>query len=78
MLSVAALLVFAFALLAVAWVFAFTLAPAIPRIHALLANGRDPALMVQPRLVVGHRRRLRSFADVPSVTAPVANWRVAA
>ncbi|RDE06468.1 hypothetical protein [Sphingomonas aracearum] len=78
MTMVSTVLVFAFAFALVAWVFAFTLVPALPRIRAVLAGREDPALASQHRIVIGERRRTRSFAGTSAVTAPVANWRVAA
>ena len=78
MMIVSTVLVFAFAFAVVAWVFAFTLVPAMPRIRAVLAGQEDPALVVQHRIVIGERRRTRAFGSSAIVTAPVANWRVAA
>lgn len=56
MMMVMGFLVFAAAFAMSAWVFAFTLAPAMPRIVALLREGVDPALVRQPALVLSENR----------------------
>ncbi len=61
MLMITGSLVFAMALAASLWVFAFTLVPAIPRIAALLAGKTDPASARQPSLVL-REVRIRSRA----------------
>lgn len=60
MITVVGYLVFAAAFAASAWVLAFTLVPAAPRIIGLLRDGVDPALVVRPALIVsGNRARSR-------------------
>lgn len=69
MMTVMGLLVFAAAFTASAWVFAFTLAPALPRIVALLRGEADPALVRQPTLILSENRvrsRIRSAATLPA------------
>lgn len=69
-------LVFASALAASLAVFWFTLAPAMPRIVALLRDRVDPADMAVPMTVVGEARlRVRVQAVLP-VARPA--WRAAA
>jgi hypothetical protein len=53
-------LVFATAFAVSAWVFAFTLAPAMPRIAALLRDGVDPAALVRQPALVLNENRVRS------------------
>ena len=60
MMTVMGLLVFAAAFAASAWVFAFTLFPALPRIAALLRGEADPAPVREPALILtGNRARAR-------------------
>ena len=61
MLMITGSLVFAMALAASLWVFAFTLVPAIPRIAALLAGEADSASAERPALVL-REVRIRSRA----------------
>jgi hypothetical protein len=56
MMTIMGLLVFAAAFATSAWVFAFTLAPAMPRIVALLRYGADPAPIRQPALILTENR----------------------
>ena len=65
MMMILTMLVFAAAFSASAWVFAFTLAPAVPRIVALLRGEDDPASAPRPMLVISEdrvRARLSSAA----------------
>ncbi len=73
MMTVMSFLVFAAAFAASAWVFAFTLVPALPRIAALLRGDGDPALFRQPALILSENRvrgRIRS-APVLSARQPL-------
>jgi hypothetical protein len=68
MMTVMGLLVFAAAFAASAWVFAFTLMPALPRIAALLRGETDPALVRQSALILSEdrvRARIRSMPTQP-------------
>ena len=65
MLAVIGTMVFAGAFAAVVGVFAFTLAPALPRIAALLRGEADPVLYNRPMLILSDRRvraRVRPLA----------------
>lgn len=65
MMTILTMLVFAAAFSASARVFAFTLAPALPRIVALLRGEGDPAPAPRPMLVISEdrvRARVRSAA----------------
>ena len=69
MMMVMGFLVFATAFAASAWVFAFTLVPALPRIAALLRGEADPALFRQPALILNENRvraRIRSTPALPT------------
>jgi hypothetical protein len=69
MMTVMGLLVFAAAFAASAWVFAFTLLPALPRIVALLRGESDPALFRQPALILNENRvrvRIRATPVLPA------------
>ena len=69
MMTVMGLLVFAAAFAASAWVFAFTLVPALPRIVALLRGEADPALFRQPALILSENRvraRIRATPVLPA------------
>lgn len=73
MVTIMGLLVFAAAFAASAWVFAFTLVPALPRITALLRGEADPALVRQPALILSENRvrsRIRQAAT-PSARMPL-------
>ena len=56
MLAMLESLVFAAAFAAVVGVFAFTLAPALPRIAALLRGEADPAHAIRPALILSDRQ----------------------
>ena len=77
MVMVLGFAVFAAAFGASAWVLAFTLAPAMPRIISLLRDGVDPTMINRPALILTENRvqaRIRSRV-VPPVRMPL---RVAA
>ena len=71
MMTVMGFLVFAAAFAASAWVFAFTLVPALPRISALLRGEADPALVRQPALVLSENRLRSRIRSVPARPARI-------
>ncbi len=83
MLAVIGTMVFAGAFAAVVGVFAFTLAPALPRIAALFRGEADPALYNQPMLILSDRQlrarvrpvAIKAIAALPQALRPL---RVAA
>ena len=78
MVAVLDSMVFAAGFAAVAWVFAFTLYPALPRIAALLRGLPDPMFADQPRLVITDPR-MRTRPVRPATAArPAAPLRAVA
>ena len=79
MVAVLDSMVFAAGFALVAWVFAFTLVPALPRISALLRGLPDPAFADQPRLVITDPRvRTRSRPATTTAARPAAPLRAVA
>lgn len=77
MITVVGYLVFAAAFAASAWVLAFTLVPAMPRIIGLLRDGVDPTLVVCPALIV-RENRVRSRVRTALAQPTRATLRAAA
>lgn len=66
MMAVLGMVVFAGAFAAAAWVFAFTLVPALPRIVALLRGEADPAHVIAPMLTLSDRQLRARVRPVPA------------
>jgi hypothetical protein len=80
MMAVLGMMVFAGAFAAAGYVFAFTLAPALPRIAALLRGEADPAHVAMPVLILSDRRlraRVRPVSAAIIAARPQA-YRAAA
>lgn len=75
-MAVVGFLVFASALAASISVFWLTLAPAMPRIVALLRDGVDPTVSAVPAVIVSEARLRARTRTVAQVARP--QWRAAA